>query len=256
VGFEVSTDAYGQFMGRFSGPLAHAFIDFVGIDRGQTALDVGCGAGALTAPLVDRLGAASVSAVDPSSAFVTALRASHPDWNVQPGTAESLPFDSAQFDRTLAQLVVHFMSDPVQGLREMERVTRPRGLVAACVWDHAGEAGPLATFWRAARDLDPAVHDESGLPGVRQGHLESLFADAGMPDVRSTVLRVSVAYASFDEWWEPYTLGVGPAGEHVASLSDEDRDRLRAQCRAALPAAPFTVDAAAWAVCSISSGLA
>jgi SAM-dependent methyltransferase len=250
VGFEVSTDAYGQFMGRFSAPLAHAFIDFVGIEAGQTALDVGCGTGALTAPLVERLGVAHVSAVDPSSAFVSALRTSHPDWNVQRGAAESLPLGDRQFDRTLAQLVVHFMTDPVQGLREMARVTRPGGVVAACVWDNAGEAGPLAAFWRAARQLDSTVRDESGLPGVRQGHLESLFADAGMPVVRSTVLRVSVPYSTFDDWWTPYTLGVGPAGEYVASLDDAARSRLREECRAATPPPPFTVDAAAWAVCS------
>ena len=250
MGFEISTEAYGQFMGRFSGPLAQEFIAFVGIEEGQTALDVGCGAGALTVPLIERLGVASVAALDPSSAFVSSLRTSHPDWSVLRGSAEAIPFADEQFDRTLAQLVVHFMSDPVMGLREMARVTRPRGIVAASVWDHAGEAGPLAAFWRAARDLDPAVRDESGLPGVRQGHLESLFRAAGMPALRSTVLRVSIQCATFDDWWRPFTLGAGPAGEYVASLAPEDRERLRLHCFAAMPQAPFSVDAAAWTVSS------
>jgi len=249
VGFEVSTEAYGRFMGRFSDPLAQAFIQFVGIEEGQKALDVGCGAGALTVPLIERLGVANVAALDPSSAFVSSLRKSHPDWSVRQGSAESMPFADEQFDRTLAQLVVHFMTDPVEGLREMSRVTRPGGVVAASVWDHAGDAGPLAAFWRAARDLDPTVRDESGLPGVRQGHLESLFEAAGMPGPRSTVLRVAIHCQTFDDWWTPFTLGVGPAGEYVASLAVEDRERLRLHCFAAMPTAPFTVDGRAWTVC-------
>jgi SAM-dependent methyltransferase len=249
VGFEVSTEAYGQFMGRFSVPLAEAFIRFVGIEEGQTALDVGCGAGALTVSLVEYLGVANVAALDPSSAFVSSLRKAHPDWTVRQGSAESMPFPDEQFDRTLAQLVVHFMTDPVEGLREMARVTRPGGVVAASVWDHAGDAGPLAAFWRTARDLDPAVRDESGLPGVAQGHLESLFEEAGMPDPRSTVLRVAVHCQTFDDWWTPFTLGVGPAGEYVASLAVENRERLRLHCLATMPTAPFTVNARAWTVC-------
>lgn len=235
-------------MGRFSGPLAEEFIAFVGVEEGQTALDVGCGAGALTDPLVQRLGAPHVVAVDPSSAFVNSLRTSHPDWDVRQGSAEALPFADNQFDRTLAQLVVHFMTDPVQGLSEMARVTRSGGVVAASVWDHAGAAGPLAAFWRAARDLDPTVRDETGLPGVREGHLRSLFEAAGMSGARSTVLRVSIPCRTFDEWWSPFTLGVGPAGDYVASLSDEDRERLREHCYAVMPPAPFTVGAAAWTV--------
>jgi SAM-dependent methyltransferase len=248
VSFQVSTDAYARFMGRFSSPLAQEFIDFVGIEEGQTALDVGCGAGALTVPLIERLGVASVEAIDPSSAFVASLREAHPDWNVREGSAESLPFDDEQFDLTLAQLVVHFMTDPVQGLREMARVSRPGGVVAASVWDHAGEAGPLAAFWRAVRDLDPTAGDESGLPGVKEGHLQQLFEAAGMPGARSTVLRISVECLTFDDWWNPFTLGVGPAGEYVASLSGEARDRLRSHCLSVMPPAPFFVDAAAWTV--------
>lgn len=235
-------------MGRFSGPLAESFVEFVGVETGQSALDVGCGAGSLTARLVERLGVANVRALDPSTAFVSSLRITNPDWDVRLGSAESLPFADEQFDRSLAQLVVHFMTDPVQGLREMARVTRPGGIIAASVWDHGGAAGPLAAFWRAARDLDPTVRDESGLPGVREGHLQSLFAAAGMAAARSTVLRVAVECPTFDDWWIPFTLGVGPAGEYVASLTDEDRFRLRDHCYEALPSAPFAVNAAAWTV--------
>lgn len=151
VSFNVTADAYTRFMGRFSEPLAVEFVERAGVREGQRALDVGCGPGALTTQLVYRLGANAVSAIDPSAAFVAAIRARLPAVDVRCGAAEHLPFHDDSFDLTLAQLVVHFMADPVRGLREMSRVTRPGGLVAACVWDLAGDGGPLAAFWRAAR---------------------------------------------------------------------------------------------------------
>jgi SAM-dependent methyltransferase len=248
MSFDVSTAAYGRFMGRYSEPLAMAFADAVDVRRGQRALDVGCGAGALTAVLVERLGADQVRAIDPSPAFVAALPGRLPGVEVRIGTAEQLPYDDALVDLTLAQLVVHFMSDPVVGLAEMARVTAPGGVVAATVWDHAGGQGPLAAFWRAARDLDPSTPDESHLPGVAEGHLAQLFADAGMPGARSSTLVVRVEHPSFDEWWEPFTLGVGPAGAHVAALDESGRSALRERCRALLPAAPFVIAASAWTV--------
>lgn len=248
MSFDVPTAAYGRFMGRYSEPLATAFADAAGVRPGQTALDVGCGAGALTAVLVDRLGADHVRAIDPSPAFVAALPDRLPGVEVTLGAAEDLPYADAAVDLTLAQLVVHFMSDPVAGLAEMARVTAPGGVVAATVWDHSGEKGPLAVFWRAARDLDPTTPDESHLPGVSEGHLAQLFADAGMPGARSSTLVVRVEHPSFDDWWDPFTLGVGPAGEHVAALDADARLALRERCRELLPAAPFVVSAAAWTV--------
>ena len=143
----------------------------------------GCGPGALTARLVARLGAGQVAAVDPSEPFVAAARSRLPGVDVRVAAAESLPFDDDAFDAVLAQLVVHFMADPVAGLAEMARVARPGGTVAACVWDHAGGTGPLTTFWRAVADLDPGAHDESGLAGAREGHLAELAAAAGLEDV-------------------------------------------------------------------------
>ena len=137
--FDVAADDYGRFMGRFSEPLAMAFADRVEVRPGQRALDVGCGPGALTAELVRRIGAAQVTAVDPSAPFVTAVRARLPGVEVRSGVAEHLPFPDDSFDVALAQLVVHFMTDPIAGLAEMGRVTRPGGTVAACVWDQAAE---------------------------------------------------------------------------------------------------------------------
>ena len=184
-------------------------------------LDVGCGPGALTAELVRRLGPGTVSAVDPSEPFVAAARERHPGVSVRRAAAEQLPFEDRAFDAALAQLVVHFMADPVAGLREMARVTRKDGVVAACVWDHAGGQGPLSVFWEAARELDPDVEDESQLAGAREGHLGELFEAAGLHEIEESALSVSVEHPTFEEWWEPFTLGVGPAGAYAAGLDRE-----------------------------------
>ena len=248
MSFEVTADAYMRFMGQYSEPLAPRFADLAGIHDGQRVLDVGCGPGALTAELVNRVGAASVSAVEPSASFAAAVRQRLPGVEVRESAAEQLPFPDGTFDAALAQLVIHFMADPVQGLREMHRVTRPGGTVAACVWDHAGDRGPLAAFWSAVRELDPAAKDESGLAGVREGHLAKLFSQAGLDRTSVTTLTVRIRHASFDHWWQPFTLGVGPAGGYVASLAPDRRAELREQCRRLLPAGPVEITAAAWAV--------
>lgn len=248
MSFEVTPEAYSRFMGRFSEPLATAFLDQAGGRPGQRAIDVGCGPGALTAQLVDRLGADAVVAIDPSESFAAAARQRFPDVDVRLGSAEQLPYPDDEFDLALAQLVVHFMADPVVGLREMARVTKPGGVVSACVWDHAGGKGPLAVFWRAGRDVDPDVHDESGLAGVREGHLAELAEAAGLTGIESGSLTVGVRYPTFAEWWEPFTLGVGPAGAYVDRLDDAGREALRERCRELLPEAPFEVTATAWCV--------
>lgn len=245
MSFAVSGDAYDRFMGRYSAPLARPFADFSGVSPGQRVLDVGCGPGALTAELVGRVGPASVSAVDPSEPFVAAMAERHPEVEVRQAPAEDLPFRDDGFDAALAQLVVHFMTDPVSGLREMGRVTREGGVVSACVWNHAGEDGPLSPFWRIVHDFDDAS-DESELPGSREGHLAELLTAAGLRDVEDGDVSVRVEHATFEEWWEPYTLGVGPAGAYIAGLAPEARERLRENCRARLPEPPFTISASAW----------
>jgi SAM-dependent methyltransferase len=247
VSFAVGADQYDRFMGRYSVPLAPAFADFAGVAAGQRVVDVGCGPGALTLELVGRLGADAVSAVDPSESFVAAARERHPGVDVQRAPAEELPFADGEFDAALAQLVVHFMADPVAGLREMARVTNAGGVVAACVWDHAGGRGPLSVFWDAARELDPDVDDESGMAGVRQGHLVELFEAAGLRDVEEGDVAVDVEHPSFEEWWEPFTFGVGPAGALVARLDPDRRAQLRDLCREMHPDAPFIVSAHVWA---------
>ncbi len=247
MSFDVAAEAYDRFMGRYSMLLSPQLADLARIGDGQRAIDVGCGPGALTAELVRRLGAGAVAAADPSEPFVEAVRARYPGVDVRLAPAERLPFPDRSFDAALAQLVVHFMSDPVAGLAEMARVTRPGGVVATCVWDHAGGHGPLSLFWRAAHELDPDVDDKSRLAGARQGHLGELFEAAGLHDIEEAVLDASLEHPSFEEWWEPFTQGVGPAGSYVATLDPDRQAQLRERCRALLPAAPFALEARAWA---------
>ncbi len=242
-----SPDAYDRFMGRYSVLLAPQLADLAGVAAGQRALDVGSGPGALTAELVARLGADSVVAVDPSAPFVEALSERYPGVEAQVAFADQLPFPDDAFDVSLAQLVVHFMKDPVIGVSEMRRVTRAGGVVAACVWDHGGSEGPLKHFWDAAREIDPRADDESKLPGVRQGQLGEYFRQAGLNQVVETKLSVAVLHQTFEEWWEPFTLRVGPAGAFVATLDPTQRARLREQCRKTVHEVPFTVTGRAWA---------
>jgi SAM-dependent methyltransferase len=246
VSFDVAADAYDRFMGRYSAQLSPQLADLGRVGAGQRALDVGCGPGALTAELVVRLGAAAGAAVDPSEPFVEAARRRNDGAHVSVATAEDLPFGDGEFDVTLAQLVVPFMREPVVGLREMRRVTRRDGIVAACVWDHAGGQAPLTAFWDAARELEPGVRDESEQAGAGQGKLAALLAAAGLDDVEETVLRVRVQHASFEDWWQPFTLGVGPAGAYLAGLDLAARAELRAGCRRRLSDEPLTLGARAW----------
>jgi SAM-dependent methyltransferase len=247
VAFSVAADAYDRFMGRYSVLLAPQLADLAGVRTGQRVLDVGCGPGALTAELVDRVGTDAVTAVDPSEQFVDAFRQRFPSVAVQRAFAEDMPFADGEFDASLLQLVVHFLADPVAGLRESARVTRSQGVVAACVWDHAGGQTPLGPFWEAARELDSDVKDESDLAGAREGHLTELFEAAGLRDVEETTLVAHAEHTSFDAWWEPFLLGVGPAGAYANSLDEEGKARLQEACRRRLGEPPYVFEAAAWA---------
>ncbi len=231
-------------MGRYSVPLAVQFVDFAGVGRADRVLDVGSGPGALTGELVRRVGAAQVVAVDPAVAFVKAIRQRHGGVEAHCATAEELPVGDDSFDVVLAQLVVHFMTDPVGGLREMARASTH--VVAACVWDYDEGGSPLSHFWSVACELDPDAPGEQTRAGTRRGHLTTLFNEAGLDDVEETSLRVEVTHDSFDDWWEPFELGVGPAGAYVAVLSADHRDRLRQRFRNVM-SPPFIVTGVAWA---------
>jgi SAM-dependent methyltransferase len=252
--FRASADAYDRLVGRYSPQLAAALIDFAGVAPGMRAVDVGCGPGALTAALAERLGPASVGAADPSEPFVLACRARCPGVEVVVAAAEALPFDDGAFDVALSQLVVNFMTDAEAGVRELARVTTPGGTVASCVWDYAGEMTLLRAFWDAAREIDPergAAADEAVvMRWCAASELATLWEAAGLCDVCTGALTVSASYASFEDLWAPLPTGVAPSGAFCASLDDERRAALHDAYRSRLGAGdePFELTARAWAV--------
>jgi SAM-dependent methyltransferase len=245
--FVVPADGYDRLMGRYLPTLAPAFADAAGVRPGMRVLDVGCGPGGLTRELVDRIGADAVAAIDPSPPFVRACRERNPGVDVREGVAEALPFDDDSFDAALASLVVGFLQDADAGARQMVRVTRPGGVVAACFWDVTGMP-TLRTFWTAAASLDGSVDAEPRRLGTAQGDIAALLDRAGAAQIEQGVVHARATYADFEDWWSPFPLGVGPAGAYCRSLDDDRRAALRSATRAALgdPQGPFTLEARAW----------
>jgi SAM-dependent methyltransferase len=252
--FRASADAYDRHVGRYGGELARALIKFAGVAPGMRVLDVGCGPGALTRALAERLGTGSVSAAEPSEPFAQACRERLPGVEVAVAPAEELPFDAASFDAALSQLVVNFMGDAPAGVREMARVTRPGGVVASCVWDYADGMELLRGFWDAAREVEPegaAVADEGVvMRWCREGELAELWRLAGLADVRAGELVVRVSYPSFEDLWAPLPTGVAPSGAFCKSLDDDGRAALHDGFRRRLGVGdgPFELSARAWAV--------
>ncbi len=226
--FATSGEAYDAFMGRYSSPLAELFADFAGVAAFGRVLDVGCGPGSLTGVLAQRVGADSVSACDPSGPFAQECAARHPDVEVRQGQAEALPFEDDTFDGVLAQLVLHFVSDPALAARESRRVLRPGGTMAACMWESPDGMQMLRHFWDAAQALDPAVGDNTRTVRFgRPGEIAELLEDAGFVDIRESTLTVETAYSDFAELWAGFLAGIGPAGVHCQSLDTEAQAALR-----------------------------
>jgi SAM-dependent methyltransferase len=251
--FRTSADAYDRHIGRYGSDLAGALISASGVRLGQRALDVGCGPGALTAALAELLGAERVAAVDPSEPFAEACASRVAGVRVEVAPAEALPFGDGSFDATMSQLVVNFMSDAVAGVREMRRVTRPGGTVAAAVWDYAGEMTLLRRFWDAATALDPAaasLDEGRSMPYCQPDELRRLWGDAGLQEVTTSAITVEAGYSGFDDLWRPLETGVGPSGAYAAALPPEPRAGLREEFRRRLNVGdgPFRLAARAWCV--------
>jgi ubiquinone/menaquinone biosynthesis C-methylase UbiE len=246
--FTSAAEHYDRYMGRYTRTLAPALADAAGVTAGMRALDVGCGPGGLTHVLAGRLGAENVAAIDPAPQFAEACRERHPGADVRVGAAEDLPWEDGSFDAALSCLVVAFMADADRGLREMARVTRPGGVVAACMWDlDEGGMTMLRTFWGAAKEVDPDTVGERVRVGVARGDIAERMRRAGLEDVVDGELEARADYADFDDFWDPFTFAVGPAGHHLASLPAERQERIRELVRAKVPdEGPFTLTARAW----------
>lgn len=250
--FQKSAETYDRFVGRYGLPLARALTGWVGVGAEWKVLDVGCGPGALTRVLAHAVGARNVAAVEPSEPFARACSERVPGADVRVASAEKLPFEGGFFDATLSQLVVNFLPDASAGLREMRRVTRSNGQIAASVWDYAGEMTMLRVFWDAAVELDPdraePLDEGRRMALCRPDELAELWAGAGLLDVATDAIVVHAGYEGFEDLWAPFTSGVGPAGAYCASLSKPEREALKDSYRRRLgsPEGAFELSARAW----------
>jgi SAM-dependent methyltransferase len=251
MSFETSAEVYARHVGRYGPQLAAAFADAAGIRAGMRALDVGCGPGVLTAELARRLGAERVAAVDPSQSFVAAARDRVPGADVRVGTAEELPAFEAPFDAVLSQLVVNFLAEPERGVLELRAAAAEGGIVAAAVWDYAGEMSMLRAFWDGALELDPDAPDEgTTMRFCKDGELGDLWRRCGLEDVETGSLVVCAGYEDFDDYWSPFPAGVAPSGSYCASLDPVGQKRLRQAVfrRLGEPGGRFELSARAWFV--------
>jgi len=245
--FPSPAEHYDRFMGRYTVPLARALADEVGVKEGMRVLDVGCGPGSLTSELAGRVGSENVAAIDPAERFVAACQERNPGADVRHGIGEELPWEDDAFDAVLSCLVIAFMHDADDGLRQMKRVTKPGGMVGICMWDIAGGGMTmLRLFWNAMKTLRPDIEGEPPRAGTAEGDIAARMNRAGFRDVAGGALEVSVDYSGFEDFWEPFNLAVGPSGQAFAKLADEHKSEVREAIRAELPNGRFTLDARSW----------
>lgn len=251
--------AYEVYIGRWSSPVADAFVRLLGLPPGRSWLDVGCGTGALTAAVLAAAEPSRVTGVDPAEGFLAHARARVGDPRVTfySGDARSLPVPDAAFDAVVSGLALNFVPAPEQAVAECVRAARPGGTVAAYVWDYAEGMAMLRHFWDAAVALDPAAADlDEGrrFPLCRPEPLRDLWTGAGLADVQVRAIETPTVFADFDDLWTPFLGGQGPAPGYVAALPADRRAALRDRLHAGLPLAAdgsVTLTARAWAVSGV-----
>jgi ubiquinone/menaquinone biosynthesis C-methylase UbiE len=247
-----SGEAYEAFMGRWSALIAQQFLDRVGGPRGGKWLDLGCGTGALSRAVLGR-GVRDVYGVDPSADFV-AHGAAITRARFTVGDAQRLPFRDGTFGAVVSALVLNFIPDLTAALAEVHRVLGPGGTAAAYVWDYSGEMQFLRRFWDAAFRIDEssaALDEGKKFTIARPERLEHAFASAEFSDVRTWPIEVPTRFRDFDDYWQPFLGGTGPAGGFVVSLDERRRAALREDLRQSLPSGPdgsIDLVARAWAV--------
>jgi len=249
-------DAYEAYVGRWSRPVAAAFLDWLAVPPGQSWLDVGCGTGALTGAILDRTEPAGVIGVDPAEPFLAVARdrIRDPRADFRPADARALPLPDASVDVVVSALALNFVPDPRAAVAEFVRVARPGATVAAYVWDYAGGMAMMRYFWDAAAALDPAaveLVEARRFPLCQPDPLRLLWTEAGLDAVVVSAIEVPTVFADFDDYWRPFLGGQGPAPAYAMSLPEPHRDALRDRIRATLVSTAdgsIPLSARAWAV--------
>jgi len=249
-------EGYELYMGRWSRLLVPSYAAFARVEDGQRILDVGTGTGTVALSLENTLPRSEIVGLDPSAAFIDHARKNARSSRVKfaVGDAQDLGYGDASFDHAMALLVMNFVPDQGKAVAEMKRVTRPDGIVSACVWDYGDGMESLRLFWDEAVTLDPNASSkhERNMKLSRSGELGALWRQAGLSDVRETSLVIDQAFSSFGDYWAPFLKGTGPGGAHVGALSEERRADLEARLRRRLLGdqydGPFTLKARAWCV--------
>lgn len=249
-----SGNPYERYMGRWSRQLAPRFLDWLGEPPGRRWLDVGCGTGALSSAILEAGAPQALSGVDPSEGFLaTARERLGPRVELHRATAAAIPLPDAAVDVAVSGLVLNFVPDAPAALREMARVTVDGGRVAVYVWDYAGRMDLIRTYWDTAAELDPAAlgqHQGERFPICQPDALAAAFADAGLRQVDVAGIELPMRFAGFDDYWQPFLGGQGPAPAHAMSLDEAARERLRERIRERLPVQPdgaILLGARAWA---------
>lgn len=248
--------AYEPYVGRWSRLVARDFLDWLSVAPGRRWLDVGCGTGALSQTILEVAAPAHVKGIDHSDGYISYAQAHMQDQRAlfEVGDAQVLPDQPASYDAALSGLMLNFLPQPEQAVREMARVVVSGGIVAAYVWDYAGEMQLMRHFWNAAVALDPDAFElDEGrrFPLCQPEPLAELFRRAGLTYVEVRAIDIATDFQDFDDYWSPFLGGQGPAPSYVMALSDERRAALRERIRAGLP---FALDgsipliARAWAV--------
>ena len=249
-------EAYELYVGRWSRPVAEQFLAALAVPPGAAWLDIGCGTGALTRCILERHAPRQVVGIDPSEGFIGYARAQlrDPRAELRIGDARALPVDERAFDVAVSGLVLNFVPDQPAALSQMRRAVRPGGIVAAYVWDYAGEMQMMRRFWDAATALDPQARERDEavrFASSRPDPLRALFEGAGLRDVAVAAIDVPTLFRDFNDYWSPFLGGQGPAPAYCMSLREQDREHLREHIRSALPVntdGSIPLSARAWAV--------
>jgi SAM-dependent methyltransferase len=246
---------YERYVGRWSRQVAPQFLAWLSIPAGRSWLDVGCGTGALCASILNGCAPSSVTGVEPSEGFLKTAQANLAGrGSLLQGNATALPLGDASVDVVVSGLVLNFVADQPAALAEMRRVTSDGGTIGAYVWDYAGKMELMRHFWDAAVELDPsagALDEGARFPLCRPQPLEALFAGAGLQHVDLRPIDISTPFANFDDYWQPFLGGQGPAPAYATSLDEPARARLRDRLQARVPTASdgsISLTARAWAV--------